>query len=53
LGYSGNDGDIISEGRWINTSSLYPDGVKARSGSIIKIIIDMNNKLIRFEVNKK
>jgi hypothetical protein len=48
LGYSGNDGDIISEGKWSNITCLYPDGIKARAGSIVKIIADMNNKLIRF-----
>ena len=51
VGYSGNDGDVISSGSWSNTNTVYYDGKKVRAGDQLVTIIDMNNKIICWKIN--
>ncbi len=51
IGYSGNDGDVISNGSWSNATTLHYDGKKVRTGDEITTMVDMNSKIVSWRVN--
>ena len=53
IGYSGNDGDVVSNGAWTNQSSVYKKGKKVRPNNKITTIIDMDNKMINWKIDNK
>jgi len=42
---------VISGGSWSNTSTIFYDGKKVRSGDEITTMVDMNSKIINWRVN--